>query len=69
MTGKNRPRQIIELLSTLLAAIPSAVLMAMIPASLGDPVGLTVRAPDLIGPTQTANFFVTLRVIYQVVEV
>jgi hypothetical protein len=40
MTGKNRPRQIIELLSTLLAAIPSAVLMAMIPASLGDPVGL-----------------------------
>jgi hypothetical protein len=69
MTGKNRPGQIIELASTLLTAIASAGLMAMIPAALGDFVGLTVRAPNPVGPTQTANFFVTFRVINQVMGV
>ena len=68
MAGKNRPGQIVELPSTLLAAIASAFLMAMIPAALGNFVGLTVRASDFVGPTQTANFLVTLRVINQVVE-
>jgi len=69
MAGENRPGQIVELPSTVLAAIPSAVLMAMIPTSLGDLVGLTVRAPDPVRPTQMANFLVTLRLINQVVEV
>ena len=67
--GKNRPRQIIELLSTRLAAIPSAFLMAVIPASLGDLVGLTVRAAHPTGPAPPANFLVTLRIINQVVDV
>jgi hypothetical protein len=69
MAGKNRPGQIIELPSTLLAAIAPALLMAMIPAAVSDLVGLTVRAPNPVSPTQTANFFVTLCVINQVVEV
>ena len=43
--------------------------MAMTATSLGDLVGLTVWAPDLVGPTQTANFLVTLRLINRVVEV
>jgi hypothetical protein len=43
--------------------------MAMIPASLGDLVGLTVRAPDPIRPTQTTNFLVTFRIIHQMVDV
>jgi hypothetical protein len=69
MAGKNRPGQIIELPSALPAAIASAFLMAVIPASVGDLVGLTVRAPDPEGPTQMANFLVTLRIINQVVDV
>ena len=52
-----------------LAAIASAFLTAMIPASLGDLVGITVGAPDLIRPKPTANFFVTLRIIHQMVDV
>jgi hypothetical protein len=69
MTGKDRPGQIIELLFARLAAIASAFLMAMIPASLGDLVGITVGAADPIRPTQTANFLVTLRIINQMVDV
>jgi hypothetical protein len=69
MASKNRPGQIIELPSALPTAIPPAFLMAMIPASLGDLVGLTVRAPDPIRPTQTTNFLVTFRIIHQMVDV
>jgi ribosomal protein L1 len=69
MTRKDRPAQIIELLFALLAAIASAFLMTMIPASLGDLIGITVRAPNPIRPTQTANFLVTLRITDQVVDV
>jgi hypothetical protein len=69
MASKNRPGQIIELPSTLFTAIASAFLMAMIPAALGDLVGLTVRAPDLVRPAQTANFLVALRSINQMMNV
>jgi hypothetical protein len=68
MAGKNRLAQIIELPSALPAAIALAFLMAMIPTSFGDLVGLTVRASHPIRPTQTANFLVTLRIIDQMVD-
>jgi hypothetical protein len=60
MAGKNRPGQIIKRPFSLLAAITSTFLMAVVPVSLGELVGLTVRAPDPEGPTQTANFLATL---------
>ena len=69
MASKNRRSQIIELLATLFAAITSAGLMTVIPASLGDLVGLTVRASNPIGPTPMANFLVTLLIINQMVDV
>ena len=69
MAGENRPSQIIKLPPTLRAAIAPAVLMAVIATSLGELVGLTVRAPDPVGPAPAANFLVTLRVIHQGMEV
>jgi hypothetical protein len=69
MAGKNRPAQIIKLLFALLAAITPAFLMAMILAALSDLVGITVGTQDPVGPPQAANFLVTLRVVYQMVDV
>jgi hypothetical protein len=67
--SKNCPRQIIELPSTLFATIPPACLMAVIPTSLGNLIGLTVRAQHPIRPAQPANFLITLRIINQMVDV
>jgi hypothetical protein len=69
MARKQRPGQIIKLLSALPTAIASAFLMAMIPATLGDLVGITVRTPDPIRPPQPTNFLVTFRIVNQMVEV
>ena len=62
------PRQVIKPLPTFFTPIAAALLLTVILASLVGLVGQALRTMHPIRPTFLSNFFVTLVLVYELVE-